>query len=109
MVVQLSDKLRSVIGSKAKKLADHLDLHTVEDLIRHYPRRYARRGDLTDLSKLRLDEHVTIMATVRSAVNKSYGGNQHRRNRLNVRTEIVVTDDTGELLLTFFRQPYLTD
>ena len=41
-----------------------LDLHTVGDLLGHYPRRYDKRGELTDLAGLRDGEHVTVQAEV---------------------------------------------
>lgn len=31
-------------GATAKVMAEHLDLHTVGDLLHHYPRRYEERG-----------------------------------------------------------------
>ena len=37
--------LKGLVGDKtAKALAAHLDLHTVGDLIYHFPRRYDERG-----------------------------------------------------------------
>ena len=63
-----ADPLRLVIGDKAaKRLAAALDLHTVGDLLRHYPRRYEKRGELTDLAGLRDGEYVTVQAEVASA------------------------------------------
>ena len=53
--------------STARRLADKLAIHTVNDLLRYYPRRYDRRGDLTDLAQLRVGDRVTVLATVRSA------------------------------------------
>ena len=35
---------RSLGRQTAKALATGLDIHTVGDLLRHYPRRYAERG-----------------------------------------------------------------
>ena len=35
----------------AKVLAAGSASHTVGDLLRHYPRRYAERGELTDLAR----------------------------------------------------------
>jgi ATP-dependent DNA helicase RecG len=101
--LRLTDKLSSVLGAPtAKALADGLDLHTVEQLLRHYPRRYAERGQLTDLRSLELDEHVTVMARVQKCDRKSY---QDKRTRRMVdRLEVVVTDGTGQLTLTFFKQ-----
>ena len=107
----LEQRLDRVVGDKtAKALREAFDLHSVEDLLRHYPRRYADRGHLTDLSKLRLDEHATVLARVESIVNHDYRQRaaQPRRNPpLHQRTEVIVTDGTGRLMLTFFRQPYL--
>ena len=48
----LETPLRDVVGRAAKALDDGLDLQTVGDLLRHYPRRYAERGKLTDLRDL---------------------------------------------------------
>jgi len=50
----------------ANALAAQLDINTVGELLRHYPRRYAERGKLTDLASLELGEHVTVMAEIRS-------------------------------------------
>ncbi|MGH3423243.1 MAG: ATP-dependent DNA helicase RecG [Nocardioidaceae bacterium] len=108
--ITLGTKLRDLLGAKtAKVLATSFDIATAEQLLRHYPRRYADRGRLTDLSRLRLDEHVTVMARVRSVRNHEFRGKGGRRGGRNVRTEIAVTDGTGELTLTFFGQPWRRD
>ena len=79
----LDQPLLKVVGDRtAKVLADHLDLHTVGDLLHHYPRRYAERGELTRLADLPLDEHVTVVAQVAKAEKKTY--NQGRGVRLEV-------------------------
>ena len=36
----------------------------VDDLLRHYPRRYVGIGELSDLSTLRVGQYATIMARV---------------------------------------------
>jgi ATP-dependent DNA helicase RecG len=87
---------KSVGGRTAKVLADHLDLHTVGDLLHHYPRRYAERGELTRLADLPLDEHVTVVAQVAKATKKTFNGGK------GVRLEVVVTDGSGSLTLVFF-------
>jgi ATP-dependent DNA helicase RecG len=103
--LQLTDRLSKVLGAKtATALETGLGLVTVEDLMRHYPRRYAERGQLTDLGSLELDEHVTVMARVLSAERKTYL--DRRTNRRADRLEIVVTDGTGRLTLTFFKQAW---
>jgi ATP-dependent DNA helicase RecG len=93
----LADPLRLVIGDKAaKRLASALDLHTVGDLLSYYPRRYDKRGELTDLASLREGEHVTVQAEV-AAVSV-----RKMRNRPGSIFEAVVTDGRGKLTLTFF-------
>jgi ATP-dependent DNA helicase RecG len=95
----LDQPLLKVVGDRtAKVLAEHLDLHTVGDLLHHYPRRYAERGELTRLADLPLDEHVTVVAQVAKADKKTY--NQGR----GVRLEVVVTDGSGSLTLVFFNK-----
>jgi ATP-dependent DNA helicase RecG len=100
--VELREPLHKLVGgATAKVLADALDLNTVGDLLRHYPRRYATRGELTDLSSLRVDEHVTVLAEVRSARTRPIRSNRVQGRRSEI-LEVVVTDRRGELDLAFF-------
>ena len=64
--MDLETPLDRVLGGRtAKPLADTLALHTVGDLLHHYPRRYAERGQLTAFDELVVDEHATVFAEVR--------------------------------------------
>lgn len=100
-MVALDQRLDAVVGDKtAKVLASSLDLHTVRDLLRHYPRRYVQRGELTELESLREDEHVTVLAMVEKVENRSM------RNRRGSILEVTVTDGSGRLALTFFNQAW---
>ncbi|HKD87078.1 MAG TPA: ATP-dependent DNA helicase RecG [Streptosporangiaceae bacterium] len=93
----LADPLRLVVGDKAaKRLASVLDLHTVGDLLGYYPRRYDKRGELTDLSGLRDGDYVTVQAEVASSSVRKMN------NRPGSIFEAVVTDGHGKLTLTFF-------
>ncbi|MGA8988308.1 ATP-dependent DNA helicase RecG [Aeromicrobium sp.] len=101
-MIELSTKLVNVLGDKTTKpLTKTFDMLVVEDLLRHYPRRYAELGKLTDLAGLEVGQHVTILARVASVKNYSFGPGGRR-----TRTEVVVTDGTGELTLTFFQQAW---
>ncbi len=103
--LELSDRLSSVVGARtATALETGLGLYVVEDLLRHYPRRYAERGQLSDLASLQVDEHVTVMARVSKVDAKSY--QDRRTGRKADRLEVVVTDGTGSLTLTFFKQSW---
>jgi ATP-dependent DNA helicase RecG len=104
--LQLTDRLPGVLGARtAKALEEGLGLRTVEDLLRHYPRRYAERGHLTDLASLEIDEHVTVMARVEKVDSLSYV--DRRSGRRADRLEVVVSDGTSSrLTLTFFKQSW---
>jgi ATP-dependent DNA helicase RecG len=96
-MVSLDDKLEPAVGAKtAKALAGALDLHTVGDLVHYYPRRYAERGELTDIAGLELGEHATVLARVRS-VNE-----RRMRQRKGWILEVVITDGSRTLNCTFF-------
>ena len=102
-----STPLTKLVGDKsAKAFESKLGLRTAEDLLRHYPRRYAHRGQLTDLAGLRVGEEVTVLARVSEAAVLPM------RNRAGSRLKVVVTDGTGTLQLTFFSkrsQAWLAD
>src|SRR5690348_6961120 len=94
----LDAPLRTVVGGgTAKALAEGLDLFTVGDLLRHYPRRYAKRGELTDLRDLQKDDFATIFAEVVSVNTRKI------RPKLT-KTDVRVTDGREFLTLTFFNQ-----
>ncbi|MEV6652870.1 ATP-dependent DNA helicase RecG [Streptomyces sp. NPDC051219] len=96
-VSAFDEPLKKTLGpATAKVMAEHLGLHTVGDLLHHYPRRYAERGELTPLSELPLDEHVTVVAQVADARVLKF--NQGRGQRL----EVTITDGSGRLQLVFF-------
>ena len=94
-------KLSSALGGRtATALEKHLGLQTVGDLIGHYPRRYARRGELTALTALPIDENVTIVAEVLETRERPM------RNRGGSLLEVRISDGKGILVLTFFNQAW---
>ena len=98
--------LVGVVGGKAAKALGTLGITTLEDLLAHYPRRYAERGELTDLASLQVGEQVTVLARVASASSRPLKSKPGERRRRSI-TEAVVTDGTGELTLTFFNQDWI--
>ena len=98
-MVALDQQLTDVLGAKsAKALETAFDMRTVEHLLRAYPRKYERRGALTDLAGLQIGDHVTIQAEVLSFVTHK------NKSRAGTRQEVVITDGTGKLTLVFFNQ-----
>ncbi|MFF8451188.1 ATP-dependent DNA helicase RecG [Streptomyces leeuwenhoekii] len=98
----LQQPLKSVLGpATAKVMAEHLGLHTVGDLLHHYPRRYEERGQLTHLADLPMDEHVTVVAQVAEARLHSFASPRAPRGK-GQRLEVTITDGSGRLQLVFF-------
>lgn len=94
-------KLNSVAGGKtAQAIRSAFGYETVGELLAHYPRRYASRGDLTQLTELPLGETVTVVAQILDVRERSM---QARRGGI---LEVRITDGTGMLTLTFFNQQW---
>jgi ATP-dependent DNA helicase RecG len=99
--LHLETKLRGVLGGRtAGALERGLGLITVGDLLRHYPRRYAERGELTAISALADGDHVTIVADIASVTSR------RMRSKRGSLLEVLVTDGSDSLVITFFNQPW---
>jgi ATP-dependent DNA helicase RecG len=99
--VRLESRLDGALGGKtASALERAFGMRTVGDLLAHYPRRYARRGELTPISSLPVGEPVTIVAEVKR-VNE-----RRMQNRKGSILEVVISDGRGDLSLTFFNQSW---
>ncbi|MEV5785882.1 ATP-dependent DNA helicase RecG [Streptomyces sp. NPDC052287] len=102
LVPALDEPLKKVLGPPtAKVMAEHLGLHTVGDLLHHYPRRYEERGQLTHLADLPMDEHVTVVAQVADARLHTFASSKAPRGK-GQRLEVTITDGSGRLQLVFF-------
>ncbi|WPP32221.1 ATP-dependent DNA helicase RecG [Streptomyces sp. CL7] len=101
-VPALDEPLKKVLGpATAKVMAEHLGLHTIGDLLHHYPRRYEERGQLTHLADLPMDEHVTVVAQVADARLHTFASSRAPRGK-GQRLEVTITDGSGRLQLVFF-------
>jgi ATP-dependent DNA helicase RecG len=90
--------LRAVTPKLAERLA-MLGIHTVLDLLTHYPRRYHDRTNTQEIAALAVGEQATVSAEVKAvAVRRT------RQRRTIV--EVDVFDGTSYLRLTFFNQPW---
>lgn len=102
MTSPLDAKLSSTsLGARtAAAFQKGLGLATVGDLLSHYPRRYAKRGELTALADLEIDSSVTIVAEVLSVAERSM------KAKHGTIFEAKITDGKGILTLTFFNQAW---
>jgi len=96
-VIEPDTPLRHLLPAKdAKRLAERpLELVTVADLLDHLPRRYHRRGELTNLADLVEGEASTVHARVVRYENKTA-----RTGRRYV--VLTVTDGTAQMVVTYF-------
>ncbi|QAY61123.1 ATP-dependent DNA helicase RecG [Microbacterium protaetiae] len=97
----LRSRLDAALGGRTAGVFERaFGMRTVGDLLSHYPRRYARRGELTPIDSLVVGEQVTIVAEVVRAIERPM-----RQRRGNI-LEVVITDGRGEMSLTFFNQKW---
>ncbi|MCY7413786.1 MAG: ATP-dependent DNA helicase RecG [Salinibacterium sp.] len=97
----LDQKLSALLGGRtAAAFQKAFGQVTVGDLLAHYPRRYARRGELTALTELPLDEAVTIVAEVLEVRERPM------KARKGSILEVRITDGRGIITLTFFNQAW---
>ncbi len=100
-MVRLDSKLSAVVGDRtAKVLSEELGINLLSDLLRHYPRRYVVRGELSDFESIKDGEEVTVLAKIKSTKVKRIPG---RKGGI---LEVEVSDGRSTLLLTFFNQAW---
>jgi ATP-dependent DNA helicase RecG len=92
------ERLKGVGPALEARLAD-MALHTVLDLLQHYPRRWIDRTKKTDIAALAVGEEATVFAEVRTI-----HGRRSRQGRALV--EAVVHDGSSMLSITFFNQAW---
>ena len=108
-------KLRDFLGAKtAKTFAEVLGIETVGDLLRHYPRRYLKKGELTPFDELEVGDQATVNGRVKKVTVRSLDtkaeipiADVQKWARRKTLTKVVVTDGRRDLELAFFNQPWL--
>jgi len=97
----LDTRLSGALGGRTAQAVERaFGYRTVGEMLGHYPRRYALRGELTALASLPLDENVTIVAEVLEVRVREM------RQRRGSILEAKISDGTGILTLTFFNQKW---
>jgi ATP-dependent DNA helicase RecG len=98
---RLTTKLVDVVGDRTAKVLDTVfGYRTVSDLLRHYPRRYLVRGELSDIAELNEGDEVTVLAEIYSSSSRKLQG---RKGSI---LEVIVTDGSAKMSLTFFNQAW---
>lgn len=94
-------RLRYVKGARAEAL-ERLGIHTVRDLFLHIPHRYLDFTRVTKIGYADVGAEATVVGTVDKVKKKT------PRPRMQI-VELYVLDDTGVLVATFFRQPWIAE
>lgn len=98
---RLTTKLVDIVGDRTAKVLDTVfGYRTVSDLLHHYPRRYLVRGELSDIAELNEGDEVTVLAEIYSSSSRKLQG---RKGRI---LEVIVTDGSAKMSLTFFNQAW---
>lgn len=98
---RLTTKLVDVVGDRTAKVLDTVfGYRTVSDLLHHYPRRYLVRGELSDIAELKEGDEVTVLAEIYSSSSRKLQG---RKGSI---LEVIVTDGSAKMSLTFFNQAW---
>jgi len=91
-------RLRDV-GRKRATALTAMEINSVLDLLQHYPRRYIDRTNQACIAELAEGED----AFVEGSVHRSSSRRTKQRRTL---VEVIISDGTGRLKLTFFNQPW---
>ncbi|MCW2821299.1 MAG: ATP-dependent helicase RecG, partial [Marmoricola sp.] len=98
----------AVGGKHYKKIVKATGVETVGDLLGIFPRRYVRKGSLSELEELREGDLLSLVGEIVSSVQKSY--QDKRTHRTAYRLEVRVRAEDGSLSLTYFdRQKHTAD
>lgn len=100
----LTDKLDFIVGKKAAtSLADVFGIRTVDDLLRHYPRKYNKAGSVLGDDDLPPEEgeHITFVDTITEADLRLVRGDPRREYLV-----ITLGDRRPKVTATFFNAKY---
>ena len=92
----------SGLGAIGSKALAKMDVRTVRDLLFHFPFRYEDYSKFKEIKDLQGGETVSLLAEL-----VSIEARKSLKSRIMV-TEAIVKDDTGELTVKWFNQPFLT-
>ena len=89
------------IGPQKAKVLERLEIRTLGDLLRFYPRAYDDRRETRKISELIPGESACVAAMIASAPTLA-----HIRKGMDL-IKVRAVDETGVLDLTFFNQSWL--
>lgn len=89
------------IGPRHAQTLQRLGLHTLGDMLYHFPHRYDDYSQLKPINRVEVGESVTIIGTVENVDTRSI------HNRKMHILETIINDGSGSIRLTWFNQPWI--
>lgn len=88
------------VGEKTAKLFRKLNIDTVEDLLKYYPRDYEKFKDCVSVQNASVGQTQAVLGTVCGMPNI-------KKVRNLTIINVLIKDNTGAMQLTFFNMPFL--
>jgi ATP-dependent DNA helicase RecG len=93
----------SGVGPRHATTLEKLGLHTLGDMLYFFPRRYDDYSQMKPINRLWYGDQVTVLGMVQSISSRPVrGGKMHI-------AELILSDGTGALRITFFNNPWITN
>ena len=100
-MISLDSPITAVLGdSKKAGKVDKLGLRTVGDLLDHFPRRYLKTGELTEVDSLQPGQQLTVVGRIARCDTRTY--RDRRTNRPAFRVDVVLATNGPSLRMSFF-------
>ena len=102
-MISLDSPVGAVLGDHARKrkaIEERLDLHTVADLLRHFPRRYVKTGELSRIDELHEGDLLTVVGQIESSTLNTY--QDRRTGRPAYRVDVTVRTDGPSFRVSLF-------
>jgi len=91
------------VGPKHAETLANLGMRTLGDMLYYFPRRYEDYSQLKPIKALFYGDVVTVLGTIQSVHTRPI-----RSGRSSI-LEVVISDGTGSLRISFFNQPWLAN
>lgn len=90
------------VGPKRSDIFGKLGIHTIRDMLFHFPRDYKDHTRIQKISEAAVGAEITIQGKILGVQTRM------ARNRKNI-LEVFVGDGTGTIAATWFNQPFLAN
>ncbi len=102
-MMQLNDPITELkgIGEKTATLYHKLNIFTLDDLMKHYPRDYEEWRDIVKIGELKVNQVYAVRAMVINAPQTI-----HIRKNMSI-TTVHIRDDSGACDIIYFNMPYI--